>query len=268
MSRRCCANRALNSEFCRHEPYPIQTVSRSSEKVFRHVTNVQIKKVPLQMLSECLNFASMLPEVPKMHRVFPRSSPEGQVPTSPNDLLDFGLREIHRTDQLKTSLTTVSNHWNSHLPSCGLASHSGTFADLADSEEDAEETHSHLRLNLARTPPRPLQGSPRLWRTFPDPEPLANRNVLDESLRQQSDEAAIPIDDALKFVSGLFSRARQTASAGTSRSSSTQGSGRVRSQRQRVRSARTMPSRNSRNPPIQTSRILDSARALQIEADG
>jgi hypothetical protein len=201
----------------------------------------------------------------RIRPVFPLSTPRDSFPTSPNDLLYLGRRELRETDQLKSALSTIHIKRDSHPSSSRRApdgcyfssSHYSAAAlpDIFDYEEDAEESESELFLNFPARHARIAGDSPL---TVEPPVPRRRApNALEEALLRQPAESEILVDDALHFVSDIFCRANQRGSRAASRPTS----GRQRSGR-----ARTPRSRNSQTPSVQIAMVDGSPRTVRIEA--
>jgi hypothetical protein len=200
---------------------------------------------------------------PHIRPIFPLSTSHDTFPTTPNDLLYLGRRELRETAHLKSALSTIQIKRDSLLsssrrtPRCYYDSSAhysaAALPETFDYEEDAEESENELFLDFPSRHTRIATDSPISI------EHSARRapTVLEEALLRQPEDSAIPVDDALRFVSEMFCPAHRGRSAGTSRSSSRAAS----------RRARTPRSRNSQTPSVQSARAGGSARTVRIEVN-
>jgi hypothetical protein len=164
-----------------------------------------------------------------------------------NDLLYAGRAEIRRSNRLKYILNTISRPRRARAcpkrtPRRGDF---GALAGSAGSSDDYEEEISDVESVSSSSSEFSFIDSP----SFPDEGPSdrraipRRRNVLEGALRQQP-EGALPIDDALSFVSEMIRGTRLIGDAtDTSRGSARSRKSRahsvhsVRSARPRARAA-------------------------------
>jgi hypothetical protein len=227
------------SHFCVHFRFSNPRSLFESRSRIRYLLTVPKSATPMSSAGLFADPAGVRP-------LFPLSAARDGFPTSPNDLLYLGRRELRETALLKSALSTVRPARASPRAASGRAPaccccwagpYSGRMPLPFDHEEDAEESEGEPFLEFPARRARIAADSPAASARAP--------GALEEALRRQPPEAAVPFAEALGFVSELFCRA-------TARPASA-----------RRRSARA---RSSQAPSARATAGAESARAVRADA--